>query len=251
MFPSSASRDRLWQRLTLLVLGLTALVSLCYLGAFISPSFLSGFLPAARPTTTQAVVLSLPTATPTLPATDTLVPSWTPVPSRTPRPTGTRRYTPTASRTPGPSPTFPPTWTPAGPTGTPPPTRSNYPFALKNNEIIYTQYFLSSDCNWLGIAGLVLDKEGNPITGVPVVLNGGGLENIVTYSGNAPAYGESGWEHFLDSRVKEGDFTVQLYRVRDNQSEPVSDRIQVRTRADCRANLVMVVFELNWDEYTP
>ena len=132
--------------------------------------------------------------------------------------------------------------------GTPPPTRSNYPFALKDNEIIYRQYFFSSECNWLGIAGEVLDKEGNPITGLPVVLNGGGLQNIITYSGYAPDYGESGWEHFLDNKVKEGDFIVQLY---NNQGQPVSDQIQVRTRADCRGNLIMVIFELNWDEYVP
>ena len=134
------------------------------------------------------------------------------------------------------------------PTGTPPATRSNYPFALQNNEIIYTQYFFGSDCNWLGIAGLVLDKEGNPVVGLPVVLNGGGFQNHVTYSGNAPAYGESGWEHYIDNKVKEGDFSVQLY---SNEPQPISDQIHLRTRADCRGNLIFIVFEQNWDEYNP
>jgi hypothetical protein len=94
----------------------------------------------------------------------------------------------------------------------------------------------------------VFDKEGNPVVGLPVVLNGGGFQNHVTYSGNAPAYGESGWEHFLDSRVKEGDFIIQLY---NNKPEPISDQIQVHTRQDCRANLIMIIFEQNWDEYVP
>ena len=134
------------------------------------------------------------------------------------------------------------------PTGTPPATRSNYPFALQNNEIIYTQYFFSAECNWLGIAGLVLDKEGNPVIGLPVVLNGGGFQNHVTYSGNAPAYGESGWEHYIDNKVKEGDFSVQLY---SNEPQPISDQIHLRTRADCRGNLIFIVFEQNWDEYNP
>jgi hypothetical protein len=111
-----------------------------------------------------------------------------------------------------------------------------------------TQYFFSSECNWLGIAGLVQDKSGNPFVGLPVVLNGGGFQNYVTYSGNAPAYGESGWEHYLDNKVKEGDFTIQLY---SNEPQPISDQIQVHTRADCRANLIMIIFELNWDEYVP
>jgi hypothetical protein len=167
-------------------------------------------------------------------------------PTDPPAPTGTARISATPSRTAGPTPTFPPTWTPILPTGTPPPTRSNYPFALKDNEIIYTQYFFSSECNWLGIAGLVQDKSGEPIVGLPVVLNGGGLQNHVTYSGHAPAYGESGWEHFLDNKVKEGDFTIQLY---SNEPQPISDQIQVHTRADCRANLIMIIFELNWDEF--
>jgi hypothetical protein len=245
---SRASRDRLWHWLTLVTLALTALVSLGYLMAFISPSLLGGLLSSQRPTATRAVVMSLPTFTSTVLPTDTPVPTWTPLPSRTPRPTSTPSNTPPSSHTPGPSPTFPPTWTPALSPGSPLPTRSNYPFALQDNEIIFTQYFFSTECNWLGIAGLVLDKEGNPITGMPVVLNGGGLENLITYSGDAPAYGESGWEHFLDSQVKEGDFTVQLY---NNRGEPVSDQIQVRTRADCRANLIMIIFELNWDEYIP
>lgn len=245
----NTSRDQLWHRLTLVTLGLTALVSLCYLVAFISPSLLSGFLPTEGPTPTLVTtLLALPTPAPTTIATDTVLPSWTPEPTRTSPPTNTPRYTPTSSHTPGPTPTFPPTWTPGASSGSPLPTRSNYPFALQNNEIIYTQYFFSSACNWLGIAGQVLDKEGDPITGLPVVLNGGGLQNRITYSGDAPAYGESGWEHFLDNKVKEGDFTIQLY---SNQGQPMSDQIQVRTRADCRANLIMIVFELNWDEYVP
>lgn len=244
----NTSRDRLWHRLTLAVLALTVLVSVGYLAVFISPSLLSGVLPLQGSTPTPAVVMALPTRQPKATASNTPVPTWTPLPTGTPQPTGTPGNTPTPSRTPLPTPTFPPTWTPVLPTGTPPPTRSNYPFALQNNEIIYTQYFFSSQCDWLGIAGLVVDKEGNPIVGLPVVLNGGGLQNHVTYSGNAPAYGESGWEHSLDIKVKEGDFSIQLY---NNEPRPVSDQIHVHTRADCRANLIMIVFELNWDEYVP
>jgi hypothetical protein len=242
------SRDRLWQRLTFVTLGLTGVVSVIYVMAFFSPSLLEGLLPVDQPTPTLAVALVLPTAEPTLTPTNTAMVTWTYQPTGSPGPTGTPKGSPTSIATRQATPTFPPTWTPILPTGTLPPTRSNYPFALKDNEIIYTQYFFSSDCNWLGIAGLVLDKQGNPIVGLPVVLNGGGFQNHVTYSGNAPAYGESGWEHFLDNKVKEGDFTIQLY---SNEPQPISDQIQVHTRADCRGNLIMIIFELNWDEYVP
>jgi hypothetical protein len=245
---SSVSRDRLWHRLTFVTLGLTGVVFLIYVVVFFSPSLLSGLLPVKQPTPTLAVALVLPTAEPTLTPTNTAMATWTYPPTGSPEATGTRKGSPTPTATRRATPTFPPTWTPIQPTGTPPPTRSNYPFALKDNEIIYTQYFFSSDCNWLGIAGLVLDKQGNPIVGLPVVLNGGGFQNHVTYSGHAPAYGESGWEHFLDNKVKEGDFTIQLY---SNEPQPISDQIQVHTRADCRGNLIMIIFELNWDEYVP
>jgi hypothetical protein len=240
-----ANQDSMWNRLTLAVLVLTGIVIVLYVLVLIFPS-LSPFGPKPEPTSISLLVL--PTATRTVPPTWTPVPTWTPRATDTPIPTDTPRASPTATRTPGPTPTFPPTWTPPAAPGTPVPTRSNYPFALQNNELIYTQYFFGSDCNWLGIAGLVEDKDGNSLGGLPVVLNGGGFHNHVTYSGNAPAYGESGWEHFLDNKVKEGDFIIQLY---NNNGEPISDQINVRTRRDCRANLIMIVFEQNWDEYVP
>jgi hypothetical protein len=111
------------------------------------------------------------------------------------------------------------------------------------------RYPFSSDCNWLGIAGEVVNLEGEPVTGIPVVLNGGGLQNVVTTSGDRPDYAPSGWEHFLDTRIKEGFFTIQLYRVVNNQSFPISEPVEVRTRADCRANLAYLVFELAWEDY--
>jgi hypothetical protein len=241
----ATSRDRLFHRLTIVTLGATILVLVCFVALFFAPS-LSPFGEKDKPT--RVALLPTTTPRPTTQPTDTPVSTWTPEPTSSPAPTLPVSDTPMPSHFPDPTPTFPPTWTPVLPTGTPPPTRSNYPFALQNNEIIYTQYFFSSGCDWLGIAGLVMDKEGDPIVGLPVVLNGGGFQNHATYSGHAPAYGESGWEHFLDNKVKEGDFSIQLY---SNEPQPISDLIHVHTRADCRGNLIMIVFELNWDEYVP
>ena len=47
---SRVLRDQIWHRLTLVTLGLTVLVSVCYLAALISPSLLSGLLPSEKPT---------------------------------------------------------------------------------------------------------------------------------------------------------------------------------------------------------
>ncbi len=64
--------ERLWNKLTRLMLGLTALLVLAYLAVFISPGLVGGLLPGGEPTPTQAVAQSLPTRRPSvIPPSDT------------------------------------------------------------------------------------------------------------------------------------------------------------------------------------
>jgi hypothetical protein len=243
MSKSRKTSDQMWDMLTVVVLGLTVLVLIYYMVVFVSPS-LSPLGAGAEPT--PVAVLFTPTTRPTIPVTDTPVPpppTWTLRPTRTAVPTNTPRP-PRPTNTPRPTVVFtlPPTET-----GTPTATRHPYPFRLSDDGVTFTSYYFSSSCDWLGIAGEVVDQEGEPITDIAVVLNGGGFQNQVTYSGQASAYAPSGWEHFLDVRVKEGIFLIQLW----NRGEPVSEQVEVRTRADCRANLVYLVFEKVWEEYVP
>jgi hypothetical protein len=138
------------------------------------------------------------------------------------------------------------------PTLTPVNTTHPFPFKLSDDGVMYETYPFSSSCDWLGIAGEVRDQDGNHIPGISVVLNGGGLQNIVTTSGNKPQFGASGWEHFVDNKVKEGDFTIQLWGkmyASSTDNQPVSEKVIVRTRADCRANMIYLVFEVAWDDY--
>jgi len=240
---SSDNNDRLWNGLTTIALGLTVLVIIYYTIVFISPSlapfgkksepavFALRNTPAPRPT---RVVTDTPKAAP---------PTWTPAPSRTPGPTPTARPA-RATRTPRPTIFFTPF---PSDTPTPKPTIHPWPFRLSDDGITFMRYPFSSECNWLGIAGEVLDQEGEHIPGISVVLNGGGLQNIVTQSGQAPDYAPSGWEHFVDSQIKEGIFLIQLW----NQGQPVSEQVEVRTKRDCRANLAYLVFEVAWENYTP
>jgi hypothetical protein len=114
-----------------------------------------------------------------------------------------------------------------------------------DDGVAYQKYFFSADCAWLGIAGEVLDQEGEPVLGISVVLNGGGFQNQVTASGNRPDYAPSGWEHFLDVQPKDGDFTIQLW----HQGQPVSELVDVRTSKDCRRNLAYLIFEIAWEGY--
>jgi hypothetical protein len=218
-------------------------VTIFYIVAFFAPE-LTPF--GTKPEPTLVALLDTPTPKPTIALTDTPIPSWTPKPSPTLRPTFTPKP-PTPTRTPRPTVIFtlPPTATDTP--GPPTATLHPYPFKLSEDGVTYTRYFFSSECNWLGIAGEVVDQEGNPITGISVVLNGGGLNNVVTTSGNAPDYAPSGWEHFLDSQPKVGDFTIQLW----HQGQPVSELVEVRTSKDCRRNLAYLIFEVAWEGYTP
>ncbi len=234
---------RLWNLLTVLTLGMTVVVSLCYLTAFVSPPGPLGLIGLQAPPTMVALQVP-PTFTPTPTRPPGPPPTFTPTntPTITPTPTPTR--TPPPTLTPSQTPTFAPTFTPTPTPGSPPPTRSLYPYTLQG-EVIYTANFANTaGCAWLGIAGRVFGLEGEDVTGIAVVLKGGpyGDSNpLVTYSGSAPAYGESGWEFFLDSKPKEGEWTIQLW----DQGQPVSDPVKVTTVKDCRRNLALVYFVRN------
>jgi hypothetical protein len=240
---AKSGNDQIWNGLAVTMLALTVLVTIFYVAIFVSPSLIPF---GNKPEPTLVALMNTPTPRPTIAVTNTPPPTWTSEPTRTPPPTSTplparptRTQRPTMYFTPFPT-----------ETGTPTPTTHPYPFKLSDEGISYMSYPFSSSCSWLGIAGEVIDKDGEPVLGVPVVLNGGGFQNHVTQSGQAPDYAPSGWEHFLDSQIKEGTFTIQLYRVVGDQAFPISELVEVRTKRDCRANLAYLVFEQAWDDYT-
>jgi hypothetical protein len=234
--------DRLWNTLTTLVLALTVLVIIYYTVVLIVPSF-APFGSSSEET--LIALLDTPTPRPTLDVTRTPVappPTWTLQPTRTPEATPTMRPA-RPTRTPKPTVFFTPI---PSETPTPSATIHPWPFKLIDDGITYMRYPFSSECNWLGIAGEVWDQEGEHIPGIAVVLNGGGLQNIVTQSGQAPDYAESGWEHFVDSVIKEGTFEIQLW----HQGQPVSEKVVVQTKRDCRSNLAYLIFQIAWENYS-
>ncbi len=177
-------RDRFYNTVSLVALGLTVLTLVCYILISVNP-----YLPINPfPPDPERFIVA------------TLTPS--PTPSRTPAATWTATATPTVTPTPPPSftptitptpePTVPPTPT-ATPTPTPPPTprvtRSPYPFSYELNY--ETPYY---GCAWMGVAGTVVDIDGNPLMGYPVHVWGGGID-VVVNSGDKPLYGDSGWSN--------------------------------------------------------
>jgi len=104
---------RLFNLLTLLFLGLTAVVALWYAGILVAPD---SFLNPLRPLPQIVIVTPTPVSTPT----QTRPPTWTPSPTA-PTPTPRSSATPSATSTPRPTRTPLPTSTPT-PTITPTPT---------------------------------------------------------------------------------------------------------------------------------
>lgn len=194
-----------------------------------------------------------PTATPEL-----LQPTWTPqateVPPTSPPvgtlgPTETPSVTPifpskTPTHTPTPTPTNTPTETPVGPPPTLTPTRSEYIFTRSNTSPFYLQNFANSaGCNWMGIAGEVLNLERNPVPAGSYVVHvwGSGIDSRVTV-GSAPDYSPSGWEQFLFDSPVVRDYNVQL---ETPSGTAVSQVYRVQSRSSCNENLVRFDFVQN------
>ena len=206
---------------------------------------------------TAAVVAVVPSLTPTN-TPNALLPTWTPKseePTPEPLPTNTRRptvepsITPTIpTRTPTPTatntPTSTPTETPIGPTQTASPTLSSFPFTKSDSSPFYLQNFANSaGCDWMGIAGEVLDLSRNPVAAgsYRVHVWGSGIDQRLTV-GTAPAYSPSGWEQFLFDSPVVRDYNVQL---ESTNGTAVSQVYSVQSRASCNQNLVRFDFVQN------
>ncbi len=204
-------------------------------------------------TPTLAALAQAPVATPTAP--QQLDATWTPpAPQSTAPPTATNTRRPTAIPSitvTFPPPTNTPTITPS-PTATdtpgPPPTvtvtRAPYPFTKSDTSPMYLQNFANNaGCEWMGIAGEVLDIVGNPVGAgqYRVHVWGSGIDERVPVGG-APAYGPSGYEQFLFNAPVIRDYNVQL---ETNSGSAVSQVYSLQSRASCNQNLVIFHFVQN------
>ena len=208
------------------------------------------------PTVVAAVV---PTLTPT-PTINPIVATWTP-PSQGGVATSTRKpfatlaasstptatpIIPTRTNTPTstPTPTNTATPTPLGPTMTPSPTRSQYEFTKADFSPIYLQnYANGAGCDWMGLAGEVLDLDRRPVLT--------GMYNIHVWEsgidqralvGGAPAYSPSGWEQFVNNQPTIATYNVQLETV---NGTAVSQVYSIQTRDSCNQNLTRIDFIQN------
>lgn len=264
--PPTGCMNRLANMLTVLILFLAGLTAVVIGITFFAPNLVPNnplvplLNPTPLPTDPPPTLLSLavvPTATET--PTPELQPTWTTIPdlptatqppTNTPRPTSTPTAIPTfPTRQPSPTitdtPTNTPTSTPLGPTATPTPTRASAPFTRSDVSPFYLQNQANSaGCDWMGVAGEVLNIDRNPVPvgSYRVHVWGNGLDERVVVGG-APAYSPAGWEQFLFNAPTVRTYNLQL---ETPSGTPVSEIYTFTTRASCEENLIRFDFVQNY-----
>jgi len=222
----------IWNILTILVLASVACVAGATFMIFVDPNVPFNLFPPP----TQAP----PTHTPTPTARVILPPTWTPLPSLTPTITPTPEPTATAmSLLPE------PTILPLEPTMTP---SSELRFTVDVGSpvaISSLAFHPEAGCNWLSVAGQVLNASGAPVsTGVVVQLGGeldGRRMDIPSLSGVAPQFGPSGYEIKLADYPTASNDTLWI-QLLDQAGIPMSDKVYFSTYEDCTQNLIIINF---------
>jgi hypothetical protein len=236
--PARKVSDLVWNTLTVVVLLTVVCVAAGFLMIFIDPY--SAFNPFPPPTLPPT--LALPTATPT--PRSVLPPTWTPEPTQEPTATNTPRATSTPIPTETPFSLFTPTDTEqASPTvaGMPYDVAPGSPVAISS-----VTFHPEAGCNWMGVAGQVLDLSGAPVsTGVVIQLSGvigGQFIEKTSLTGIAPQYGQAGYEFYLGDQPLASNNTLWV-QLLDQAGLPLSEKIYFETFAECERNLVFINFK--------
>ncbi len=231
-----------WNVLTVLVLLAAVCVGVVFLIVFINPHV--GINPFPPPTMPARIALNTPTPTPK----SILPPTWTP----------TASPMPAATDTPVPSSTPLPTEEAAlenqeeedGPGDDEVPV-GDFPVVLHDGSPQYipaTSFHPDVGCNWMGVAGQVIDVNGAPVQGLIIEVGGNlngekiGNPTVLQATGLATAYGDAGFEVKLADEPIESTGSVWI-QVLDQAGLPISERISFFTFDDCEKNLIIIYFK--------
>ncbi len=232
-----------WNILTVLVLLTAVCVGVVFLIVFINPNI--GINPFPPPTMPVRAALDTPTPTPK----SVLPPTWTPIASPAPVETST----PVPTNTPL------PTQEDAGESqgegdsgaGDDVEIMGDMPVVLHDGSPQYipaTSFHPDFGCNWMGVAGQVIDVNGAPVQGLIVEVGGTlageniGNPTVLQATGLATAYGEAGFEVKLSDEPIESSGSVWI-QVLDQAGLPLSERISFFTFEDCEKNLIIIYFK--------
>ena len=185
------------------------------------------------PPPTMPALVALPTSTSTLVA---MPPTWTPTlkPTDTPEP-ATATNTLEATGT-----TAVETQSPAATGG------GTYSFELQGapSAVRSETFKPATGCTWQGVAGQVVDMQGQHLVNIGIVLKGmynGKTISTQTISGTHTEYGDSGYEFQLGTTLiaSTGLLSIQLV---DQAGLPLSEKVIFDTYETCDKNLVLVNF---------
>lgn len=189
--------------------------------------------PAGEPEApNNALVAAPPTADPTE------QPTATPAVTDTPQPTPTH---PVAVATLAPSPTITmvATMTPPSQAGGGSESGlSEHPFVL-DGEVETGAHTGPEGCDYLGVVGEVVDMDGQPVAGVPIVVEGDEFFESLVLSGSALEIGPGGYAVQLNDSPVEATFTVQLW---SDTGFRISEAVTIETTDSCDENLITVNF---------
>jgi hypothetical protein len=228
----------IWNILTILVLIITLVIVALVLVIFINPSV--GINPFPPPTLPVRVILDTPTPTPI----NVLPPTWTP------------RFDPSATPTLTPLPSMTPEVPEDDQEAIEEPEEDltitgDMPVVLHEGSPQYipsTSFHPDLGCNWLGVAGQVIDLNGAPVLGLIIevggLLNGKRIGNptLLQATGLATAYGDAGYEVKLADEPIASNGTLWI-QVLDQAGLPLSEKVDFATYEDCERNLVVIYFK--------
>ena len=105
-----------------------------------------------------------------------------------------------------------------------------------------SEVYPNADCTWMGVAGILVDKRGDPQIGYYVQVGFADGSMVETLSGLFPGYGESGYEITLGRPVHAFDKPIWI-QILDENRLPASEKIYFRPSSNCAKSLTMINFQ--------
>lgn len=126
------------------------------------------------------------------------------------------------------------------------PVRHDHEYAFQPGSPAYLTNFTHADvgCNWMGIAGQVFGRDGNPVIGFTVDVTGEHNGSIIAASGvtgEAQAYGLGGYEAYISDLPFASSGVIQI-TLRNRDLTQIALPVSLTTYADCMQNLILINF---------
>ena len=112
----------------------------------------------------------------------------------------------------------------------------------KMTSLDASEVYPNAECTWMGAAGVLVDKRGDPQIGYYVEIGFPDGSTVETISGLFPDYGESGYELTIARPVVQMDSPIWI-RILDQDRFPASEQIYFRPSSDCAKSLTMINFQ--------